>query len=385
MVAGGSALVDGSPRAAGPLPRPTGLGPRDEPGRAGTSPTATVSLPARILIVRLGAIGDVVNALVFAAAIKERAPGAHVGWAVHELARPLVEGNPVIDRVHLWRREGGARGFLKLVREVRAEGYELAVDLQRITKSALLARLSGARRVLGFDRARAKELSWLWTRERIAPGDPGAHMVAQYLEVARHLGCAVERPRHPLPAEAGAATWAEELVGELGAQPLVLGIGASKPANRWPPERWGALGAASRRELGLPVCLVGAPQEAEAARRALRSAGDGAGVRDLVGRTSLLQLAALEASARLFVGCDSGPMHLAAALGTPVVALFGPADPRRTGPFGDGHRVVRVPPPCAPCNLKRCDQPRHACMEDISVEHVLEAVRRTLARPEEVR
>jgi ADP-heptose:LPS heptosyltransferase len=102
-------------------------------------------------------------------------------------------------------------------------------------------------------------------------------------------------------------------------------------------------------------------------------------VRSLVGETSLRQLCALSARARLFVGCDSGPMHVAAAQGTPVVALFGPADPRRTGPYGAGHRVVRVPPPCAPCNRRTCNQPRHACMEDISVARVLAAARDVLA------
>ena len=143
------------------------------------------------------------------------------------------------------------------------------------------------------------------------------------------------------------------------------------------PERFGALAAALARD-GLSVCLTGGPDDRAAAERARAAAGNAA-VRDLVGQTSLRELVALSARARLFVGCDTGPMHLAAALGVPVVALFGPADPARTGPFGAGHVLVRVPPPCAPCGRKTCNQPRHACMEDLDVERVLAAVRARLA------
>jgi ADP-heptose:LPS heptosyltransferase len=260
---------------------------------------------------------------------------------------------------------------------VRRERYALAVDLQRITKSALLARLSGAPRVLGFDAARAKEASWLWTRERIAPGDPSAHMVLQYLEFARHLGVPEPRARHELPPDLEAEAWAEELALDLGGDPIAISVGATKPANRWPTERTAALAVAIRRELRVPVCLTGGAGERSAALDSVAAAGD-PGLRVLVGETSVRQLAALLGRARLFVGCDTGPMHLAAAQGTGVVALFGPADPRRTGPWGAGHRIVRVPPPCAPCNRRTCNQPRHACMEDIEVAPVLEAVRAAL-------
>ena len=147
------------------------------------------TLPSRILLVRLGAIGDVVNALVLATALKEHAPTIRIGWAVHDLALPLVEGHPSVDRVHLWARSSGFSVLLRVVRDLRGENYALAIDLQRTAKSAWLARQSGAPRVLGFDRARCKELSWLLTRERIPASDPRGHMVAQYLEFAIHSRC----------------------------------------------------------------------------------------------------------------------------------------------------------------------------------------------------
>jgi lipopolysaccharide heptosyltransferase II len=332
-----------------------------------------------VLVVRLGAIGDVVNALVFATALKQAHPEVEIGWVVHELAQPLVEGHPSIDRVHLWRRNGGWAALRRVVGEIRSERYELAVDLQRIFKSALVARLSGAKRVLGHDRARAKEASWVWTKEHIPAGDPAAHMVEQYLEFVRHLGVAHPQARHVLPPDGEAEAWAHELVSELGAAPIVMSLGATKPANRWEPERFGELAVLLRHELDAPVLLIGGPDDQEAGEHAAKVIDNEPGVRNLVGRTSLRQLVALSREASLFIGCDTGPMHIAAATGTPVVALFGPADPRRTGPWGNEHRVVRVPPPCAPCNLKVCNQPRHACMEDITVELVLEAARERLA------
>jgi len=334
------------------------------------------ALPERVLAVRLGAIGDVANALVFASALKEAHPEVRIGWVVHALAAPLVVGHPAVDRAHVWRRTDGWRGFARVVRELRAERYGLAVDLQRIQKSALLARLSGAPRVLGFARGRVKEASWLWTNERVAARAGTLHVVEQYLDVARHLGCAPRAPRHVFPRDESAERWAEALVAELGGAPVLVNVGASKPSNRWEPERFGALAGALAAS-GLAVCLTGGPEDRTAAARAKAIAG--ARVRDLTGETSLLQFVELARRARLFVGCVTGPMHLAAAAGAPVVALFGPADPARTGPYGRTQSVVRVPPPCAPCGRSTCNQPRHACMEDLTVERVLAAAREQLA------
>jgi len=328
-------------------------------------------LPKKILVVRLGAIGDVVNALVFATALKRAEPSVEIGWAVHALSLPLIEAHPMIDRVHLWRRERGVRGFLALLRDVRRERYDMAIDLQRIFKSGALARLSGARRVLGYDKARAKEASWIWSNERIPAGDPGAHMVEQYLEVARHLGIEAPQPEHLLPEDEDASNWAEHLVSELGGSPVVINVGASKPANRWVPERFGEVARACLDRHGLPVCLTGGPDDVRSALVAAETAGPDERLRNLVGLTDLRQLAALESRAALFVGCDTGPMHLAVACGAPVVALFGPADPRRTGPFGDRNRVV----------LAGTGDVQARRMEQLSVESVLDAVEQMVGAP----
>jgi ADP-heptose:LPS heptosyltransferase len=266
-----------------------------------------------------------------------------IGWVVHDLSEPLVRGHPSVDRVHLWPRARGWRGFPALVRELRAERYGLALDLQRILKSALLARASGAARVLGFDRARSKELSWLLSTERIAPGEPHEHMLLQYARFAPALGLEPTQPVRSLPRDEAAERRAEVFVAEHGV-PLVIGVGASKPANRWSPRRFAELAGALRAELGIPLVLTGGPEDRVLFAETLALTAGHAGVHDLVGATSVPELIALLRRACLFVGCDTGPMHLAAAVGTPVVALFGPADPRRTGPWGEEHRVVRAGP-----------------------------------------
>ncbi len=328
------------------------------------------ALPEKVLIVRLGAIGDVANALVVAAAMKREDPAPEIGWVVHELARPLVDGHPCVDRVHFWKRGGGVSAFRRLVAELRAEAYGLAIDLQRIAKSALLARLSGSPRVLGFDRARSKELSWLLSTERIVPADRRAHMVVQYMEFVRHLGLRATEPEHLLPTASVAGQRADALVRELGGSPILLNLGASKPANRWVDGRFGELALRAAERFSAPVCLIGGPDDRRLFPRDI-AAIQGSDVRDLVGETSLVELWELERRARLFVGLDTGPMHLAAAVGLTCVILFGAADPRRTGPWGERHRIARVGAPCAPCNKRDCRMPRHECMEDLPVELVL--------------
>ena len=330
------------------------------------------SMIQRVLVVRLGAIGDVVNALVFATALKREHPEIEVGWVAHPLVVPLVKDHPHVDRVHVWKRGGGVGEFLRVVRELRSKRYDLAVDLQRLQKSALLARLSGASRVLGYDRRRTKEQSWIWLKERIQKGDPKAHMVTQYLEVVRALGLKTDGSLHELPKEEAAESWADEEIRRLGGAPLLLNLGATKPANRWEPERFGELAGRLAADFAHPVCLTGGPSDKALAEVARAKAGPK--IHDLCGATSLVQLIALCRRARLFVTADTGPMHIAAACGVPIVALFGAADARRTGPYGEGHRVVAEHPACAPCEKRHCRMPRHVCMEDLSVDSVFRAI-----------
>jgi len=331
------------------------------------------ALPERILIVRLGAIGDVINALTVATAIKDRAPGTEIGWMIHPLAEPLVRNHPAVDHVHVVPRQHWFRDRAQLRAEWRAMRYGLVIDLQRMLKSAFLARQVGAPRLLGYDRKRSKEGAWMLYKERIPSGPAHMHMVDQYAQFAEYL-VGPGPVRHALPALEGAP---DEWVGKLWAQaewtsntrPVVVHIGASKSENRWDPERYSELVQGLIEKQSAPLLLTGGPgdkADSEAAASALQALEPASPNRphhstptrfiNLVGTTDLLQLMAVLRRARLFIGCDTGPMHLAAAAGAPVLALFGPADPRRTGPYGRPNRVLRFPPasengPLAPATM----------------------------------
>lgn len=287
-------------------------------------------VPDKVLIVRLGAIGDVVNALSFAKALKASARPPEIGWVVHDLAAPLLRDNPLVDRVHLWKRGSGFGGMGSVVREVRVQRYGLAVDLQRLLKSALLARLSGAPRVLGWDRARAKEGAWLFANERIGAGGADTHMVASYGEFAAKLGVEALGPDGVLSLDPVAQQRFRDLAGTGSGRRIAINLGASKPGNQWPAERFGQV-AKALTAAGNQVFLVGGP--GDLASGAVAAKFGGPGVIDLVGQTNLPELAALLSTCDLFIGCDTGPMHMAVAVGCRTIAIFGPANPRRTGPF----------------------------------------------------
>ncbi len=337
-----------------------------------TSPTMDASLPERILIVRLGALGDVVNALALANALVRARPDVQIGWACHELALPILCAHPAIARVHVWRRGSGLGGWRALLGEIRSQRYELALDLQRLTKSALIVRCSGAQRRIGFDRRRTKESSWIWANEQLAPGSLERPMAEQALDFARHFGLCDLRVQLDLPRDAQAEIWVENWISEHGAAPILLNLGATKAANRWPAQYWGELAQRIGEHLGNPIALTGGPDDRDVATAAIR-AGAASAV-NLVGATTLLQLIALQRRASVVVSADTGPMHTAAAVGARVVALFGAADERRTGPFGQLDFVLRTHPACAPCGKRVCPLPRHDCMLDLSVESVLQAV-----------
>lgn len=335
------------------------------------------SLPARILIVRLGALGDVVNALALANALVRARPDVEIGWACHELALPILSAHPAIARVHVWRRRSGLSGWRALLGEIRARRYDLALDLQRLTKSAWIVRCSGAPRRIGFDSRRAKESSWIWANEHVAPGSLERPMAEQALDFARHLGLCDVRVQLDLPRDAQAEIWAESWIGDHGAAPILLNLGATKAANRWPAQYWGELVQRIGERTGNVIVLTGGQDDCDFAGEAIRYGA--ASAVNLVGATSLLQLIALQRRASVVVSADTGPMHTAAAVGARVIALFGAADERRTGPFGQLAFVLRTRPACAPCGKRVCPLPRHDCMLDLSVESVLQAVLQRLS------
>jgi len=328
---------------------------------------------ARILIVRLGAIGDVVHGLPLLCRLRRGLPGARITWLVDARAAPILEGHPCLDeRIVLEKRR--PLSVARALRALRARPFDIAIDIQGLIGSAALARLSGAPRVLGFDRRRLREpIAGLLHRERLAGGRWSAPVVEQVLAFADHLGVA-EAPREfrLAPTDAARCTAA----GLSPPTPFAAFIvGAGKEANRPFPE---TLARAARllAQDGLAPVILGGPHDRAEAESIAREAG---GV-SLVGRADLQVAMALLERASVVVGGDTGPLHVAAALGRPVVALFGGSRPRRTGPAGSPSRVIWKRWACAPCELRRCPI-GSPCLAAITPEEIRDAAR-ALLRPQ---
>lgn len=313
----------------------------------------------RLLIVRLGSMGDVIHALPAATLLRRAFPAATLGWLVEErwaelLCAPRVPrrgprgpGRPLLDAVHVvntlgWRSALFSEETWKEVatawHEVRAAGYELAVDFQGAVRTALIARWAGARSCVGFENPREHLASLFYTRT-VEVED--THVVEQNAALAAAVagGLPAEIPAVEFPLDPAAEEVCERQLRKCsGQQFAILNPGAGWEGKQWPPERYGevARGLLAR---GLRSLVNFGPGE-EPLARAVQAAA--AGAAEAVA-CSVSELIAFTRRARLFVGGDTGPMHLAAALGVPVVALFGPTNPARNGPFGGRSAVLRSP------------------------------------------
>jgi ADP-heptose:LPS heptosyltransferase len=322
----------------------------------------------RVLIVLPGALGDVIRALPLLGRLRAGWPEARIGWAVEPPSAPLLVGHPWLDEVLVFERARGVRAFLPFLRRIRAGGWDVALDLGRGAKSALILRASRARDRLGFARADGREAGWLFARRRLPPQPASRSKLDQFLAFGDALGLPPVPVGFGLAPTAAEAREAAAFTAGLERPTVAASLGSSCPSRRWVPERTAAVLAALRARHGAAAVLVGTAADAEFARATLR-ATDGS-VRDLVGRTSLRQLLALLAHVDLAFGPDSGALHLAAAVGTPAVSLWGATSAARSTPFGSEALVATGRAPCAPCFLRACPIDR-VCMREIMVETVV--------------
>ena len=310
------------------------------------------------MLVKLSSFGDVLHALPTLDGLRTAFPTAHITWLAEAAFAPLLLGHQALDEV--WPvprvRPGRSAGreellqLLSLARRVRAATFDLVIDLQGLLKSAMWVALSKSPRKVGYHRTR--ELSYLALTERLAPYDPEAHAVWRYLNVARHLGAPPAPPRFRL----GLTPVLPPALLPSDRPLAVLHPGARWATKLWPAASWAHLADWLIKEKGLAVVITGSAGDRELAAQICAQMQEKPW--NLAGRTGLPELAGIMQQARLAVTADTGPMHLAAALGTPVAAVFGPTSPWRTGPFGAGHRVVRLGVACSPCFRRRCPEPR---------------------------
>ena len=329
-----------------------------------------MSTPQRVLIVLLGAIGDVVCGLPLVQRLRAGWPAAHITWAVEPPAAPLLQMHEAIDELIVFRRRQGPRALLEFLRAVRSNRPDLTLDLQRHFKSGLTSWSSRAPRRVSFHWRNSREGNRLFNNESIDPVREFTPKLTHFLRFADHLGVPPAPVSFGLSAGTAERQSVAPLIAGAGERFAVLYVGSTWASRQWLPRATAELCRALRAH-GLGVVLLGAPADVPFTQLVL-AAGAGEVV-DCVGRTSLREVIAIMERAAIAVGPDSGPMHIATAVGTPVVALFGATSPARSGPWGWHHLVIRGDVPCAPCYLSRCPigQP---CMEGISPAMVMERV-----------
>lgn len=308
----------------------------------------------KILLIKPSSLGDVIHALPTVNLIRRQFPHAHLSWLINDNLAPLLRRCPVIDELIEFRRHS-AKSWLPLFVRLRRERFDLVLDLQGLLRSGLMAGVTGAARRVGLSDAREGAR---WFYNEIVPVTR-SHAVNRYLRAAAHLGC-----------PAGAVEFPLGLADEPRDNLIAI-----NPSARWATKLWGAEKFRALAEQ-LPrdrVVFTGSAAETDWIDRLAHR------YRNMAGKTNLLELAELYRRCALVVTNDSGPMHLAAAVGTPVVAIFGATDPALTGPYGDGHIVLRAGISCSPCLKPDCrHQPAMECMSLVTVEQVVAAVQRLL-------
>jgi heptosyltransferase I len=325
-----------------------------------------------ILVVRLGALGDIVHAIPAVAAVRRAYPGARIDWLVERKHCTIVDLVTAIDRtIELARPSLDA--WVATTRELRASAYDVAIDFQGLLKSAVLARASGAARVVGFSIWHLREKTARPFYSASAPAE-GAHVIRQNLHLLQVLGIEDETITFPIADVVSPAV--EAVRARVGARPFALiNAGAAWPNKRWPVDRFGELATFLREASGLVPVILWGPGEELLADRVIAASENAALAAP---PTGISDLVSLSRAAALVVSGDTGPLHIATAVGTPAVSVFGPTDPDRNGPWSPDDVSVSRFDRCECHYDRRCHASRW-CLEDVTVAEVCAAVQQRLA------
>ena len=335
-----------------------------------------------IMVVKLSAIGDVIHALPVSYAIKESFPNCRLTWVVEPPAYDLLRNNPYIDKIIVFEKKKfkSLGGFLKNIPSfssvIRQEKYDAVLDLQGLGKSAAIAYLSSAPIKLGC--ANMRELSD-WVSKPVCGKNKDGHIVERYLDVARELGCKVDKVKFPVEITEQEADLTKRITQQVGMnienRYVVLAVGANWPNKRWPTSHYAKLVDWLYDKNIIPVVIGGGAVDA----RLVAEINEKSEIPpiDLVGKTTLKQLAYLIKKSIAAVGGDTGPMHLAAGLKTPVVALMGPTDANRNGPYGQLENAIEIEADCKYCWKRKCPLDKE-CLENIKVKQVVEKLEKII-------
>ncbi len=334
------------------------------------------SPPQRILIIKPSAIGDVVHTLPILNLLRHHYPQAHIAWLVTPACAGILEDHPqldqriVFDRKALsrwWRHWPTWRALQRFTRALREQHFDLVLDLQGLFRSAWLAWATRAPVRVGF--ANAREGAPLFYTHRVRIDSMEQHAIERYRKLLAFIGCPTAPIVFPFPTDAADRACIAELAGD---QPYAVVLpGTNWPTKRWPVERFAALVPELKARFGLATIVAGSPAERELGQQV-------PGALNLCGQTSLRQLVALLERAAVVIANDSGPMHIAAALGRPLVTLFGPTNPIRTGPYQRLEVVIRLDIACSPCYSRTCSH--QSCLQQLPIDPVLVEIERQIGR-----
>ncbi|HYA87251.1 MAG TPA: lipopolysaccharide heptosyltransferase II [Nitrospirota bacterium] len=336
----------------------------------------------KILIIKLSAIGDVVQTLPALEAIKKKFPDSEITWVVEESAAGILEGHPLINRLLVSQRRTwlrllknpftawqGVRSIIRFVRLLRSTSYDIAIDFQGLFKSGVIIGVARADRKIGFDRTR--EFSYLFLNERLPAYDIEKHALERYLYIATYLGAKDASQTCTLTIEQEQEKVKQRIhaVKLPGRRLVIMNPGARWTTKLWPERNFAELADRLIQEKNAMIIFTGGPDDRGMIERivTLMRHGD---VENWAGETTLKELAALASVSDLFITTDTGSMHLAAAVGAKVLALFGPTAPWRTGPYGPSNTVVRSEIDCSPCFRRTCKK-NVQCMTGITVADVM--------------
>jgi heptosyltransferase-1 len=341
----------------------------------------------KILVIKPSSLGDVIHALPFLKAVKETFPKAKIDWVISRNLKGILEDNPLINELIIFNKDAwkGVKNLPATITEIsllkktlKSKRYDMVVDLQGLLRSGLIAYFTPSALTVGFEDAR--EGSRHFYDKKVA-ANGASHAADKCLEVAKEIGARAKAVGFPLHISQTAKRKISNLLGDLETHIVIV------PSARWRTKRWPAENFASLiKKIPVPCVITGGAGDREVAVKIIEgipavSKGGPEGLSNkiinLCGKTDLKELAALIAGAKAVVSNDSGPMHIAAALDIPTIAIFGPTDPLKTGPYGwqtnKKLKVIKADVPCSPCRKKKCD--KFICMDRVSVENVLEALK----------
>lgn len=350
--------------------------------RPAGSPPAAAWLPANghVCIVLLTGLGDVIHGLPVVNALKRARPDVRITWVVEPMPAPVLTPHPAVDRVIVFHKQGGLAGLFDLHRQIRRERFDLVLNFNIYFKSLFPTLLAGAKRRIGFDRARSRDGVWLFHDHRVPPR-PRAHTQDMFLEFLELLGIPVRPLEWKLALTPAEREERDRFVARFGRPIAALVPASANPKKDWPTDRYVELAERLDREHGLQVVLAGGPgaRENAVARAIVERAR--APVENALGN-GVRRLLWLTAAARVVIAPDTGPVHIARALGVPVVGLYGHTNPWRVGPYRaftdlwvDAYNEPGAPPDPAAAT------PKLGRMETIEVSHVMEKVDRALSHP----